>query len=78
MHTHKGVGALFMDSPFLEIGTRVFETKFFAKSDKNLQSVLKKLNKKPNPIHFQETCFYQTEILKKNITSKKIEIQTSN
>ena len=65
MKTHKRVEDLAIDTTFLKIGRRFLETKlFFAKKSKNFPNPLKKKkqNKKPNPIHFHNNCFYQTEI----------------
>ena len=54
MQAHRGVTGLSIRTTLLKIGRVVFE------KNENFPNVTKKNNKKPDPIHFHNTCFYQT------------------
>ena len=59
MQAHRGVGGLPIGTNFLESGGVVFEKNQVFEKKKTVSKASKE-NKKPDPIHFQNDCFYQT------------------
>ena len=62
MQIHREVGRLTIGTPFFKIRqSSLRKTKFLNEMKIFSKRRLKK-NKKPDPIHFHNTCFYQTGI----------------